>query len=240
MWYNRDMKRLNTTQLKIIAIISMVCSHLSFTVFWGTQWLDVIGRIAFPIFAFLLAEGFHKTHDRKAYFKRLLLFAIISEIPFNLMAEGALFYPFHQNVLFTFVIAFIFMDWIEKAKGTPWFATRAALGCVAGYLLGFVTFVDYFGYGVLMVLTFYLFHDLKSHHIPEFLIMTYINLSVGGLVFPVNILNHTVEMPKQGFALLALIPIWMYNEKQGHKLPKYSLYIFYPTHMLLFYLLMHL
>ena len=218
----------------------MVCSHLSCTILWGIQWLDVIGRIAFPIFAFLLAEGYTRTSNRNAYFKRLFLFALLSEIPFNLMAEGTLFFPFHQNVLFTFVISFIFMDWIENAKGTRWFATRAALGCVAGYLLGFVTFVDYFGYGVLMVLIFYLFHNLKWHHIPEFLSMAYINLSVGGLVFPVTVLNHTIEIPKQGFALLALIPIWMYNEKQGRKLPKYALYIFYPAHMLLFWALMKL
>lgn len=161
------------------------------------------------------------------------------------MSEGGLFYPFHQNVLFTFCIALLIMLWIEKVKGTskPKFILWIALAVIVGYLFGFVTFVDYFGYGVLMVLIFYLFHEYKYGWVAELAIMVFVNWElIGGLEFPMMLFGHEINIPQQGFAVFALIPIWLYNGKRGpdNKIIQYACYAFYSVHMLVLWLLMKL
>ena len=232
----KKLKCLSALHLKILAMALMVCSHLWSTVVAGHNWLDAVGRLAFPIFAFLIAEGFFHTGNFKKYLGRMFLFALISELPFDLMAEGGWFYPFHQNVLFTFCIALPLMAWTEKARGRSKrrFLLRAAVSIAAGFLLGFVTMVDYFGYGVLMVLVFYLFHDVKFGWLGELLCMAYINWEMmGGLVYLFPIFGRTVEIPQQSLAVLALIPIWLYSGEQGPvgKKIQYACYAFYPVHM---------
>lgn len=240
---NQRIKCLDGLQLKILAMVCMVCSHMSSTIFWGKHWLDCIGRLAFPIFAFLLAEGFRHTKDFKKYLTRLFLFALVTELPFNLMSEGGPLYPFHQNVLFTFCIALAAMRQIEKGKDAPTsrYVLRVVVVTVVSYLAGFVTFVDYFGYGVLMVLLFYLFHEKPYGWVVELLVMVYINWElIGGLVFPTMLLGREINIPQQGFAVLALIPIWLYNGKRGadSKGIQYVCYAFYPAHMLVLWLLL--
>ena len=104
---------------QILAMALMLCDHLWASVASDQAWLTHIGRIAFPIFAFQIAEGFARTHDRKRYLLRMLAFAAVSEIPFNLFYAGTAVYPFHQNVMFTFVLAILLLLGVEKfrAKG---------------------------------------------------------------------------------------------------------------------------
>ena len=84
----RTLKCLSAFHLKLLAMTLMVCAHLWSTVVAGHDWMDAIGRLAFPIFAFLTAEGFFHTGNLKKYLARMFLFALISELPFDLMAEG--------------------------------------------------------------------------------------------------------------------------------------------------------
>ena len=100
----------------MLAMTLMLCDHL-----WGTgiirnDVLTCIGRLSFPIFAFLIVEGYFHTKNLKKYVIRILLFALLSEIPFNLMTGGRIFYPVHQNVLWTFLISIAVMHINEKAK----------------------------------------------------------------------------------------------------------------------------
>ena len=108
---------LNSLTLKLLAMALMLCDHLWATVLPGWMWLTDIGRIAFPIFAFQVAEGFQRTHDRKKYLLRMLVFALISEIPFNYLYYSSPVFPFHQNVMFTFFIALLLMLGLERLRG---------------------------------------------------------------------------------------------------------------------------
>ena len=93
--------------LHILAMALMLCDHLWATLFPAQEWLTCIGRIAFPIFAFMIAEGYFHTSNVKKYIARLLIFAIVSEVPFDLLYGSTVIYPFHQNVLWTFLIALL-------------------------------------------------------------------------------------------------------------------------------------
>lgn len=146
--------------LHILAMAFMLCDHIWATLVAGQDWLTCVGRLASPIFAFLLVEGFFHTRDLRRYVLRLLLLALLSEIPFDLMYAGTPFFPFHQNVIWTFLIALFCMWVIERAKGrgSLWLTALAAAGMsLAGWLAGTIAMVDYYGAGVLTVLVFYLF-----------------------------------------------------------------------------------
>ena len=99
-----------------MAMIFMLCDHLWATIIPGNDWLTNIGRLTFPIFAFLTVEGYFHTKDLKKYVKRLLIFALISEIPFNFIMGSSWFYPLHQNVLWTFLLAIWLIHLNEKVK----------------------------------------------------------------------------------------------------------------------------
>ena len=99
-----------------MAMIFMLCDHLWGTIINGNDWLTCIGRLTFPIYAFMIVEGYFHTKDFEKYVKRLLLFAVVSEIPFNIAMGSSVFYPLHQNVLWTFLIALGLIHWNEKVK----------------------------------------------------------------------------------------------------------------------------
>lgn len=236
---------LDSLTLKIIAMALMFCDHTWVTVAYEHEWLTVIGRIAFPIFAFQIVEGFFHTHSRGKYLLRMFIFALMSEIPFNFLVGGGPIYPFHQNVMFTFCISLLTMMVLERAKHHAWwvFLIAVIVAVPLTYVLGFITFVDYFGYGILTVLVFYLFHGVKFGWIAETAALIYINwVMIGGLVFNVTIFGREVEIPEQGFAVLALIPIMLYNGKPGskNKVVQYACYAFYPVHMIVLVTLSHL
>lgn len=218
----------------------MLCDHLWACSVLSYDFLAWLGRIAYPIFAFLITEGYFHTKNFKKYILRIFLWALISEIPFNLMYISSPIYPFHQNVLWTFLIGLLAMYLIDQArkKGNFWFT--AIVFCsvsVIAYLLGFVLFTDYFGYGILMILVFYLFRPGKWWSFPgQAICLLYINWEmIGGLSFPLEIFGRELQIVQQGIACLALIPIWLYNGKQGpyNKTIRIIYYAFYPVHMLL-------
>lgn len=235
------MKRgLNSFVLHILAMIFMLLDHLWATVVPGNQWMTCVGRLAFPIFAFMIVEGYYHTHNLKRYVLRLLVFALISEIPFDLMYGSTVFYPFHQNVLWTFLLAIgciVLIDKVRK-RGTWWKTVLVAVPVTAiGALLGTLTMTDYFAFGILMVLVFYFFHGRKWYHfIGQLVCLYYINAELfAGLQYGVEIFGHAFEISHQGLAVLALIPIWLYNGEQGphNKAIQFVYYAFYPVHMLI-------
>ena len=237
--------KLETTSfsLHIMAMLFMLCDHLWGTIVTGNDWLTCIGRLTFPIYAFMIVEGYFHTKNLKKYVLRLLLFAVISEIPFNLAMGSSLFFPIHQNVLWSFLISIGFIHWNEKVKEKQlWKRILVGLATICiGYLVGIITFVDYYNAGIFMVLVFYFFRSKKWWcYLGQFICLWYINFEMlGGLSYEIDIFGQTHFIARQGLALLALIPIWLYKGKQGyHSKPlQYFYYIFYPLHLLILGLL---
>ncbi len=235
---------LSSFALHIIAMILMLGDHMWATVIPGNDWLTLIGRIAFPIFAFMIVEGYFYTKSFKKYLLRLLIFALISEIPFNLMHEGSVFSLFAQNVLWTFLISLLCMKLLDKirAKMKWWFSIPlCALVILLFTLIAMFTFVDYMHYGLWMALVFYFFRGNKwYHYLGQAAGIGYINLfAIQGRVFPMEIFGFVFNIPQQGAAIFALLFIWLYHGRRGYhgKLTKYAFYAFYPLHMLILGLL---
>ena len=233
--------------LHVMAMAFMLCDHLWATFMTNQEWMTCVGRVAYPIFAFMIVEGYFHTRNLKAYVKRLFLFALLSEIPFNLVMGSRLFFPIHQNVLFTFLIG-IFLIWLNeraRKKGKLWINILTGVGTVVlGTVLGIVTFVDFYNGGVLMILVFYFFRGRKWWcYAGQLAAMYYINWELlSGFSYELELFGEPFFFVRQGFALLALIPIWLYQGEQGYhsKGFKYFCYSFYPVHLLVLGILMML
>lgn len=231
---------LTAAVLHIIAMTLMLMDHLWATLLPAREWLTCAGRVAFPIFAFMAVEGYFHTRSFKKYILRMLLFAVLSEIPFDLMYGGTWFYPVHQNVLWTFLLSLLgvwLMEQVRK-KGKTWmYLLVCVLVVPAGLVLGTLCMVDYYGVGVLTVFVFYFLHGRKWWcFLGQLAALYWLNVELlGGLMYPVQLFGMEFELCQQGLALLALIPIWLYRGRQGyHSKPfQYLCYVFYPVHMLL-------
>ena len=230
--------------LHILAMGLMLCDHLWATLFPKQEWMTYIGRIAFPIFAFMIVEGYFHTSNVRTYIRRMFVFAVISEIPFDLVYGSSVFYPFHQNVLWTFLISLISIQLCEKAKTLKWrWITGSVFLLVLAfdYMIGNLAMVDYFGAGVLTVMTFYLFRKRNWQSLAgQIFCLGFLNIRMLGSYFSsITIAGYEVEIVQQGFALFALIPIWFYNGKQGYhsKWFQYICYGFSPGHLLILYLI---
>lgn len=240
---------ISSAGLHVLGMVIMLMDHAWVTIAPSHDWLTWVGRIAFPIFAFLTAEGYFRTKNFKGYVGRMVLFALLAEIPFNLMNTGgsSAFYPLHQNVLFTFIIALLIMRCIDKVREK--FKNKAALimftsgaMLLVGYLLGSFLFVDYYGAGVVTVLIFYFFHERKWWtFLLQAICLYYVNVEMmGGMYVPVELFGQSFELHQQSLALLALVPIWLYRGRKGSEsvLFRFGCYFFYPAHILLLVALM--
>lgn len=234
--------KLETTSmsLHLMAMAFMFCDHLWGTIVPGNDWLTCIGRLAFPIFAFMIVEGYFHTHNLKRYVRRLLLFAVISEIPFNLAMGSSLFYPIHQNVLWSFLLSIGLIHWNEKVKSTGKTSKRVLVGFVSimtGYIVGLLTMVDFYHAGILTVLVFYFFRQKKWwSYLGQLIFLLYINTEIlGGYGYEIYLFGKNFFLNRQGVSLFALIPIWLYRGKQGYhsKWLQYTYYAFYPLHLLI-------
>lgn len=225
-------KILDGSWLKIIAVISMLLDHTahmlqnavpvlkdpillpfgkSITIYYIMR---MIGRLALPIFCFLIAEGFHHTRNRKKYGLNLLTFAIISEIPFNLLVSyGKHFiYLKGQNVFFTLFLGFLILYILESKINT-------IFKFVPSVLIIFLSQYMHLDYGTKGILLIVLLYYLRKQNVAKTL--TSLPLLSGG--YP---------------AWSAFIFINLYNGKRGFikgNFAKYAFYAFYPMHILLLY-----
>lgn len=239
-----NFKFLNANQLKFLALFFMLLDHMWATIIPGNQWLTDVGRMAFPIFAFQIVEGFYHTSNFKRYAKRLFIFALISEIPFNLFLTGSLIYPFHQNVMFTLLFGLLVIQTLGHARQAKTFKSGlvACLTLIGMSLFATFTMVDYGGMGVLTIVAFYLFRGFPGAWLGQLVSLVCLNIIFfQGLSIPLTIFGWTYAFPTQGFAVFSLFFIWLYNGQKGSRNPVIQsvAYWFYPVHLLILYALFY-
>lgn len=209
--------------LKITALVTMIIDHYGAIFQSNITYYRIIGRLAFPIYCFLLVEGYTHTSNFKKYASRLLIFAFISEIPFDLAFYGKLGFA-HQNIFFTLFIGLAAIYFIDNKEGK--YNVDKTLVIVAACILATLLQTDYQFIGIVYILSFYFTRNLlmKKRLQIVALIMIAINLSAGWL---------------QQFSVLALIVIYFYNNEQGvkNKFLQTSFYAAYPLHLLILYLI---
>lgn len=205
--------------LKWIAVLTMVIDHVGAILFPDQIWMRVIGRVAFPIYAYCLAEGFRYTSDYRRYLGRLALFAILSEIPFDLAFYGVPFSFAHQNVFFTLTLGLILLWVLERFREQLLLCAGAfAVLCFLAQALH----MDYGAGGLLMVFAFYLARQGTSPWIGW------------GIFVFINLFGYAGGV--QWAAILALLPIGLYSGKAGKKKQRFFYWI-YPLHLLLLWVI---
>lgn len=222
--------RLSGSALKVIAVLSMVIDHCAyFFLAEGTPILYEVcrcmGRVAFPLFAYLIAEGFANTRNRMRYFLTLLAFAIVSEIPWFLL-NG---YDGTHNVMFTLAIGVIALSAFDRLceHGPLCFIAISLFG-----LLAWTTDTDYEWRGVMMIVIFYMMRFqtirpwMERHSFPM------VNQTVLQVLFAFPLMmNYGLAG-----ALIASIMIFLYDGTRGAikgDVAKYSFYAVYPLHLMM-------
>ncbi len=233
-------KVLTGFDLKLLAIITMLIDHVGAVFYPNLIILRIIGRISFPIFAFLIAEGFFYTKNAKKYILRLFVFAIITEPIFDLAFFGSFYHPAYNNVLFTFAAAVLILYLVNTySLFAPHYGVDS-LRKIFFFALSLLALIsteyfatDYGLVGVLTVLSFYFLRDKKA--------ICYT------LVACLNIFLALILAGKYGFSFVSIIQsfailfipfILLYNGKRGRDL-KYLFYLFYPVHLLIIGLMKH-
>jgi hypothetical protein len=215
---------MNSFRLKWIAIITMLIDHVAAVLLPQSSpaWMvmRIIGRLAFPIFVFLLVEGFHHTKDVNKYLIRLGIFALLSEVPFDLAFYGTVIEFTHQNIFFTLFLGLAciyLMSLVEKRYGKNVFMTNVLNGVITLIfcVIAFFLRTDYSYAGILLIAAFYLF---RGNKILQTFTLFFVSAFIIGYI---NV-----------FATLAIIPIGFYNGEKGKSM-KYFFYIFYPAHLLI-------
>lgn len=220
--FNLDsIKVLNSYDLKIIALVSMLLDHLGAMFFPEVGSLRIIGRVSFVLYAFMLTEGFIHTHNLKAYITKIAMWTFLSEIPFDFASYGKLFYWGHQNIFFTLLISILGLYFFSQ-KIHIIFKILIAIFCC---LLAYIIKADYSWYGVMLVFIFYFFRHSS--------LLKYFSIEL--LSFAFSFKAITIQI----YAFLAFIPLILYNGERGKKIGDIY-YSFYAIHLLIFGLIKYL
>ena len=219
---------LTGSTLKWIAMITMLIDHVAATilvrhmlsngatmeVYTVYEVMRNIGRVAFPIYCFLLVEGFLYTKNICRYIGRMCFFVVVAELPFNMAFAGKVFYLGYQSVMLTLLIGLLTMlvcrKWEEKWPENELLQLAGIVVCTAaGMALAYVLKTDYAHKGILSIMAFYCFRKEKN----------------------VKLLAGALSFWWEPWALLAFPLLWLYNGQRGMKM-KYFFYAFYPLHLL--------
>ncbi len=219
--------------LKLIAIITMLIDHVGAVLYPNDMLFRYIGRIAFPIFVFLLVEGAVHTRNIRKYELRMLIFALASEVCFDLAFFNTWFYFSYQNVFFTLLLGVIMLDFIQHANNKIWL--EIAIVILFMIIANFLN-TDYSAGGVLLV---YVFYRFRNRHLVKYILMAPLLYFFYGAV--------------ECYALFAIVVLLMYNGERGFRGSKalygggaggkaavclqYGFYLFYPVHLFILHLL---
>lgn len=212
--------------LKLIAIISMLFDHTGYLIFKKFTFMNFLGRLSFPIFTFMLTEGFIHTKNLSKYFLRLCIFAIISQIPYIFFIKS-FSNNLTLNILFTLLLGLSAITVYDKSKNKILGFLFVISCCIVAHFLHF----DYGWFGISIIFTFYIFKEKKLYMNLSFILLIFINyFSLYLQTFRYEYLFIIL------FGCISLIPINLYNGKKGKSL-KYVFYLFYPLHLIVLYLI---
>lgn len=203
--------------LKLIALIAMTFDHLGYAIYNSISWMNYIGRIAFPIFAWQITIGFEKTSNVKLYIFKLFAAAMISQPIYMLFLSLITSNIYKLNILFTLCLGLICL-YVWK-KSNLFGILAIFIACIIANYCQF----DYGYYGIIMIVIFYIFRNNNALMI----LMQLVNLSI----YYVNTSNEI-----QLYSIIAFCFILLYNGKRGKRI-QYLFYGFYPLHLLAIYLI---
>ena len=247
--------------LKLVAVFTMLPDHaasgileyyLQYVPLNDDVWellyrinsdLRVIGRIAFPLFCFLMIHGFIHTHSRLKYAGNLLLFALLSELPFDFLFYDGIDFA-HQNVFWTLLIGLLMIWALEAVNQTN---IKMILKCAAslpviaaGIKMSMVLNTDYAWTGVLLILGLYLFRKKKGLQctipfVVFFIARVFRNVELGYYSFGIQVIRETFKL--YWSIVISAFMILRCNEKRYIRKGKYFFYAFYPVHISILYLI---
>lgn len=205
----------------------MLIDHAGLALFPSMSAFRSIGRMAFPLYCFLLVQGFLHTRNVRAYSRRLLLFAILSEIPFDLLIFGRLSSPMEQNVLFSLLFALMALVSCDALRSKP---LQAWIICIT---LATSAMALRLSFGWLSVVLCLCFYYAQENRLYQFLLS-----GSALLLYTLSLLLSGVDKSwaiTSLYALLSLLPIAFYNGRPGprHPLIGLAFYAGYPVHLLL-------
>lgn len=219
-------KGISQEGLKLIACITMLIDHIG-AVFLPGYGFRAIGRLAFPIFCFLLVEGFSHTHNVKGYGCRLLIGVALSELPFDYLFFGGFTWA-HQSVMVTMALGLLMLAWSRKKH-------YYILPFTVCFFTAEFLHTDYGGWGVALIGLFAVTAGNPHKWLLQTLGMGLIFCFMDSYRIPIG----QLQMPIEFFGLLAMIPIALYS---GRKLTRsrgvqWAFYLFYPLHLTVLLLL---
>ena len=216
-------KKISQETLKSIACVTMLLDHIG-AVFVPWIGLRVIGRLAYPIYCFLLAEGAVRTRNPKKYAIRLVVGMVLAEIPYDLLFYGRLTWA-HQSVMVTLLLGFGMMMAIDKVWTTGLKFLLAVVFALTAELLN----TDYGGTGIFIIALFAVTREREDRIVLQTLGQALIWLTAGGY----EIALGSFSIPIQLFALTAMIPIGLYSGEKttSSRAVQIAFYLFYPAHM---------
>ncbi len=223
--------------LKLIALITMFFDHFGDLIIGHLSIFNVIGRIAFPIFAFQLVIGYLNTKNIKKYIIRLTIFALISQIPFSIMMNRVNNYVFTLNIFFTLILGLFTLISYNKIKNK----LLKVLAIILLIYIGNLINVDYGSFGVFLIFYIYLFYpkfnNIKFLQDETFFkyfifIFGYLLLCILKYSSYFGIFSNAWVYSIILFAFFPIILMILYNGKKGKSF-KYFFYAFYPLHLII-------
>lgn len=233
---------INQLTLRLIAMLATVLAEMSYMTV-NLSWMYCFRWIAYPVFAYLIVEGYSKSGDRLLYGKRLLIFAVLSEVPYDLMRYGVIYTRRGQNVIFTLFLGYLALSALEyirkRFENTFVTLVTATVLMLVGSNIARILSLEMCSYGVFLIIMFNIAEYVTYWRLLQFFSLGYIMLhsmdSFGGPV----INGITYEIPVQVLGIAALALIWLYNGARGPNSLKAKrlYYAFYPVHMLILWLI---
>ena len=212
---------LNMSQLKTIAMVFMLIDHFAYimierglglggNLYLIDRVLRGMGRVAFPIFCFTIVEGFQRTSNSRAYLKRLIIFALISEIPFDLAFRGSLLNMNYQNVFWTLAFGLAALIIYNDLFMSNW---KKVIGLLLCFYIPYRFHTDYSIYGVLTIFAMYYFRREP------------LKMCMAGYIVLL------LQSPTEVWAVFGFLLLLLYNGERGQGNKKFY-YWFYPVHLL--------